>query len=88
MLTIILCPQIYRIGKGVHIQDGKVIRNNASTIYDTSQKTITPMVLLFLLQDYHMQERKEQIDSDNTFSEAHICNYHTWIVTLHHYDAL
>lgn len=39
-----MCPQIYRIGKGVHIQDGKVIRNNASTNYDTSQKTITPMV--------------------------------------------
>lgn len=35
--------KIYRIGKGVHIQDGKVIRNNASTNYDTSQKTITPM---------------------------------------------
>ncbi|KAK7940318.1 hypothetical protein WMY93_003644 [Mugilogobius chulae] len=35
--------QIYRIGKGVHMQDGKIIRNNASTNYDTSQKTITPM---------------------------------------------
>uniref|UniRef100_A0A672F9A3 Ribosomal protein L3 like n=1 Tax=Salarias fasciatus TaxID=181472 RepID=A0A672F9A3_SALFA len=35
--------KIYRIGKGVHIQDGKVIRNNASTNYDTTQKTITPM---------------------------------------------
>lgn len=45
------CPQIYRIGKGVHIQDGKVIRNNASTSYDTSQKTITPMVVLFYCHD-------------------------------------
>ncbi|KAG7243570.1 hypothetical protein INR49_011127, partial [Caranx melampygus] len=35
--------KIYRVGRGVHIQDGKVIRNNASTNYDTSQKTITPM---------------------------------------------
>merc|ERR1711915_388029 len=35
--------KIYRIGKGVHVQDGKVIRNNASTNYDTSQKTINPM---------------------------------------------
>ncbi|CAG5897731.1 unnamed protein product [Menidia menidia] len=35
--------KIYRIGSGVHIQDGKVIRNNASTNYDVSQKTITPM---------------------------------------------
>ncbi|XP_077415280.1 large ribosomal subunit protein uL3-like isoform X2 [Vanacampus margaritifer] len=35
--------KIYRIGRGVHMQDGKVIRNNASTIYDVSQKTISPM---------------------------------------------
>ncbi|XP_061892261.1 large ribosomal subunit protein uL3-like isoform X1 [Entelurus aequoreus] len=35
--------KIYRIGKGVHIHEGKVIRNNASTNYDTSQKSITPM---------------------------------------------
>uniref|UniRef100_A0A674NN38 Ribosomal protein L3 like n=1 Tax=Takifugu rubripes TaxID=31033 RepID=A0A674NN38_TAKRU len=38
--------KIYRIGRGVHVHDGKVIRNNASTHYDTSQKTITPMSLL------------------------------------------
>ncbi|KAI3359881.1 hypothetical protein L3Q82_014233, partial [Scortum barcoo] len=38
-----LNKKIYRIGRGVHIQDGKVIRNNASTNYDSSQKTITPM---------------------------------------------
>lgn len=38
-----LNKKIYRMGKGVHIQDGKVIRNNASTNYDTTQKTITPM---------------------------------------------
>lgn len=38
-----LNKKIYRIGKGVHVQDGKVIRNNASTHYDTTQKTITPM---------------------------------------------
>ncbi|XP_028310117.1 60S ribosomal protein L3-like [Gouania willdenowi] len=35
--------KIYRIGKGIHIQDGKVIRNNASTNYDTTQKSITPL---------------------------------------------
>lgn len=35
--------KIYRIGRGVQIEDGKVIRNNASTNYDISQKTITPM---------------------------------------------
>ncbi|KAJ0041741.1 hypothetical protein NL108_007365, partial [Boleophthalmus pectinirostris] len=38
-----LNKKIYRIGKGIHMQDGKVIRNNASTNYDTSQKTITPV---------------------------------------------
>uniref|UniRef100_A0AAY4BFG1 Ribosomal protein L3 like n=1 Tax=Denticeps clupeoides TaxID=299321 RepID=A0AAY4BFG1_9TELE len=38
-----LNKKIYRIGRGVHIQDGKVVRNNASTNYDTTQKTITPM---------------------------------------------
>uniref|UniRef100_A0A8B9JZH4 Ribosomal protein L3 like n=1 Tax=Astyanax mexicanus TaxID=7994 RepID=A0A8B9JZH4_ASTMX len=38
-----LNKKIYRIGKGVHIQDGKVVHNNASTSYDTTQKTITPM---------------------------------------------
>uniref|UniRef100_A0A8D3AUP5 Ribosomal protein L3 like n=2 Tax=Scophthalmus maximus TaxID=52904 RepID=A0A8D3AUP5_SCOMX len=38
-----LNKKIYRVGSGVHIQDGKVISNNASTNYDTSQKSITPM---------------------------------------------
>ncbi|KAL2101118.1 hypothetical protein ACEWY4_002879 [Coilia grayii] len=38
-----LNKKIYRIGKGVHVQDGKVVRNNASTHYDTTQKAITPM---------------------------------------------
>ncbi|XP_015242968.1 PREDICTED: 60S ribosomal protein L3-like [Cyprinodon variegatus] len=35
--------KIFRIGRGVHIQDGKVVRNNVSTTYDLSEKTITPM---------------------------------------------
>ncbi|XP_043957133.1 60S ribosomal protein L3-like isoform X1 [Gambusia affinis] len=35
--------KIFRIGRGIHIQDGKVVRNNASTSYDLSQKTIIPM---------------------------------------------
>ncbi|KAJ8345038.1 hypothetical protein SKAU_G00292310 [Synaphobranchus kaupii] len=38
-----LNKKIYRMGKGVHVQDGKVIRNNASTNYDTTQKSINPM---------------------------------------------
>ena len=35
--------KIYRIGQGIHTKDGKVIKNNASTEYDLSEKTITPM---------------------------------------------
>jgi large subunit ribosomal protein L3e len=35
--------KIYRIGQGIHTKDGKVIKNNASTEYDLSDKSITPM---------------------------------------------
>ncbi|XP_076028787.1 large ribosomal subunit protein uL3-like isoform X1 [Oratosquilla oratoria] len=35
--------KIYRIAQGVHTKDGKVIKNNASTEYDLTEKTITPM---------------------------------------------
>jgi len=35
--------KIYRIGRGIHTKDGKTIKNNASTEYDLSDKTITPM---------------------------------------------
>merc|ERR1711915_336568 len=35
--------KIYRIGKGVHTVDGKIVRNNASTEYDLTEKSITPM---------------------------------------------
>lgn len=35
--------KIYRIGRGVHVKDGKTIKNNASTEYDMTDKTITPM---------------------------------------------
>ncbi|MGH0130180.1 UNVERIFIED_CONTAM: hypothetical protein FKN15_048958 [Acipenser sinensis] len=38
-----LNKKIYRIGKGIHTQDGKVAKNNASTNYDTTEKSITPM---------------------------------------------
>ncbi|XP_073502071.1 ribosomal protein uL3-like [Phyllobates terribilis] len=34
--------KIYRIGKGIHILDGKVVKNNASTQYDVTDKSITP----------------------------------------------
>lgn len=35
--------KIYRVGRGVHTQDGKVVKDNASTQYDLTEKTITPM---------------------------------------------
>jgi len=35
--------KIYRMGQGVHTKDGKVIKNNGSTEYDITEKTITPM---------------------------------------------
>ncbi|XP_064478685.1 large ribosomal subunit protein uL3-like isoform X2 [Ornithodoros turicata] len=35
--------KIYRIGQGIHKKDGKLVMNNASTDYDTSNKSITPM---------------------------------------------
>lgn len=36
--------QIYRIGQGLHMEDGKVVKNNASTSYDMTDKSITPLV--------------------------------------------
>lgn len=36
--------KIYRIGRGIHTKDGRVIKNNASTEYDLTDKSITPMV--------------------------------------------
>lgn len=37
--------KIYRIGTGIHTKDGKVCKNNASTEYDVSDKSITPLVM-------------------------------------------
>lgn len=36
--------QIFRIGRGIHVEDGKVVKNNASTNYDVTEKSITPLV--------------------------------------------
>lgn len=38
--------KIYRIGKGYHTKDNKLVKNNASTEYDTTEKSINPMVSL------------------------------------------
>ncbi|KAK3595110.1 hypothetical protein CHS0354_002363 [Potamilus streckersoni] len=35
--------KIYRIGEGIHTKDGKVVKNNASTDYDPTEKAITPL---------------------------------------------
>merc|ERR1712165_549916 len=35
--------KIYRIGEGIHTKDGKLVKNNASTEYDLTEKTITPL---------------------------------------------
>ena len=35
--------KIYRIGQGIHTKDGKVVKNNAATEYDPTEKTITPL---------------------------------------------
>jgi len=35
--------KIYRIGDGIHTKDNKVIKNNAATEYDPTDKTITPL---------------------------------------------
>merc|ERR1711988_959318 len=35
--------KIYRIGEGYKMKDGKLIKNNASTEYDLSDKSINPM---------------------------------------------
>merc|ERR1712029_811721 len=35
--------KIYRVGKGHHTVDGKVVKNNAATYYDITDKDINPM---------------------------------------------
>jgi len=35
--------KIYRMGKGIHTVDGKVMKNNAGTEFDLTEKSITPL---------------------------------------------
>lgn len=37
--------KIYRIGTGIHTKDGKVVKSNAATEFDLSDKSITPLVI-------------------------------------------
>lgn len=39
-----LNKKIYRLGKGYFSKDNKLVKNNASTEYDTTEKSINPMV--------------------------------------------
>ncbi|KAJ1096064.1 hypothetical protein NDU88_001210, partial [Pleurodeles waltl] len=34
---------IHRIGRGIHVQDGKIVKNNAATNFDITDKSITPL---------------------------------------------
>lgn len=43
---LLFSRQIYRIGRGLHMEDGKMVKNNASTSYDITDKSITPLVRL------------------------------------------
>lgn len=70
-----LNKKIYRIGQGVHVKDGQVVKNNASTEYDQTPKTITPMVSidLFLnsvvvthMMSLHVYKLHSDIFEDNT----------------------
>ena len=38
-----LNKKIYRIGRGLYTEDGKIVKNNASTEYDLTDKSITPL---------------------------------------------
>jgi large subunit ribosomal protein L3e len=38
-----LNKKVYRIGEGIHTKDGKVVKNNGSTAYDITDKSINPM---------------------------------------------
>ena len=42
MREVYKCVDIFRL-QGVHTKDGKVVKNNASTEHDLTEKTITPL---------------------------------------------
>jgi len=35
--------KVYRVGKGIHAKDGKLVKTNGATDYDLTEKTINPM---------------------------------------------
>ena len=48
-----LNKKVYRIGRGIHTKDGKLVKNNASTEYDLTDKSITPMVVITSTLPHH-----------------------------------
>merc|ERR1712179_777388 len=64
--------KIYRIGEGYKMKDGKLIKNNAATDYDLSDKSINPMGLpslrrgqARLLDDQGMSHWTQEEGSDS-----------------------
>uniref|UniRef100_A0A8D0NDF5 Ribosomal protein L3 like n=1 Tax=Sus scrofa TaxID=9823 RepID=A0A8D0NDF5_PIG len=53
-----LNKKIYRIGRGLHMSDGKMVKNNASTSYDMTDKSITPLSLLV----HHSRRALENVE--------------------------
>uniref|UniRef100_A0A8I3P2R2 60S ribosomal protein L3-like n=2 Tax=Canis lupus familiaris TaxID=9615 RepID=A0A8I3P2R2_CANLF len=53
-----LNKKIYRIGRGLHMEEGKVVKNNAATSYDVTDKSITPLSLLV----HHSRRALENIE--------------------------
>lgn len=63
-----LNKKVYRIGKGIHTKDGKVVKNNAATDYDMTDKSITPMVSLSLISLFFIC-----VDDDSRYVYKTIC---------------
>ena len=41
--------KVYRVGQGYVLKDGKLVKNNGSTEYDLTDKSINPMVSLYVI---------------------------------------
>jgi large subunit ribosomal protein L3e len=41
--------KIYRIGEAIQVKDGKTVKNTGSTEHDPAEKTINPMVNIFII---------------------------------------
>lgn len=50
--------KIYKIGQGYHTKDGKLVKNNASTEYDLSNKSINPLVSGVRVRRFHLDAER------------------------------